>query len=503
MNLPVAVFNLATSWSGRTITYDESRRRFILQDHGPITAQGVLSHGALNRLEWAREGLREWLCDFADWERAYRPEAQAAGQSSRLSEDSSGEAPTVPALQGRVAVTAGDMPAGIAGSGPKAVASGTRSPRRRRYLSVAVVAVVMTLVVAVALLPTGPERPGGTTSAKPATGAITDPSVTLSLATTRFVNVIRSAADHCANAWDAPSTGGYTKQYRAALDDLRKARAIEPKNDGSKQWSLAQRFASCVACAVKYESLVSKDKLDRNAVAEKRDTKAFHAWWQRIRSAYNGPLWREIWAGYSAVGQRFTSVTATWTQPQVYFKGSAKRWVAIWVGLDGKAGISSTVEQTGTQANCQGGSDPWADYFAWYEMFPKPPFTIATAHGPGGSQNMVENPRDTITATVTSLSDRRFRLTLIDDTKGERFSIIETSRDAKCYSAEIIVESLSGDDPGLPGFDPVHFTNCAIDGRPIASFHLQKTDISAIGGLAMTSTSALGDDSTSFTVTRR
>ena len=28
-------------------------------------------------------------------------------------------------------------------------------------------------------------------------------------------------------------------------------------------------------------------------------------------------------------------------------------------------------------------------------------------------------------------------------------------------------------------------------------------DISAIGGLAMTSTSALGDDSTSFTVTRR
>lgn len=65
MSLPVAVFNPTTGWPGRTITFEETRRQFILQDHGPITAQDVLGYDAHGQVDWEREGLRDWVEDFA------------------------------------------------------------------------------------------------------------------------------------------------------------------------------------------------------------------------------------------------------------------------------------------------------------------------------------------------------------------------------------------------------------------------------------------------------
>ena len=73
----VATFNQTTGWSGRTITYEEGQRQFILQDHGPITAEDVLSYDAQGQLEWAHEGLREGVRAFADWQRTPRPGTQA------------------------------------------------------------------------------------------------------------------------------------------------------------------------------------------------------------------------------------------------------------------------------------------------------------------------------------------------------------------------------------------------------------------------------------------
>jgi hypothetical protein len=220
-----------------------------------------------------------------------------------------------------------------------------------------------------------------------------------------------------------------------------------------------------------------------------------------IPTGHDGTGKVDNWAGYVAVGRRFTSVTATWTQPEVHATWSTARRVDIWVGLDGATGVSSTVEQTGI--GCGEGFDPWSVCWAWYEMVPKPPVTIDTARVASGSQDMTVSPGDTVTATVTSLGDQRFRLTLVDDSLGESFSTVKTSPAAKCDSAEIIVESHFGRWMSLAEFDPVHFTDCAVDGRPIGSFKADRSDITTDDGHALTSTSAVGADGASFAVTRR
>ena len=68
------------------------------------------------------------------------------------------------------------------------------------------------------------------------------------------------------------------------------------------------------------------------------------------------------WSGYSAVNGRYTSVSANWTQPSASCT-STTTYSSFWVGLDGDG--SSTVEQTGTSADCSGGVPK---YYAWYEM---------------------------------------------------------------------------------------------------------------------------------------
>jgi len=208
------------------------------------------------------------------------------------------------------------------------------------------------------------------------------------------------------------------------------------------------------------------------------------------------------WAGYSATGQRFRSVSATWTQPQVQTLWSKATMVDIWVGLDGWSGKDATCEQTGIRV-FQSGSNQGTDYWAWYEMLPKPPVVIAMAHAAGESQDVEVSPGDLITATVTSLGDQRFRLTLVDDTQGGSFSTIQTNPAATCASAEVIVEAHVQQGPGLPGFDPVPFINCLVDGRPIGSFDWHRINVATSDGQLMTSISALGADDTSFTVTRQ
>jgi hypothetical protein len=207
------------------------------------------------------------------------------------------------------------------------------------------------------------------------------------------------------------------------------------------------------------------------------------------------------WAGHCATGQRFRSVTATWTQPQVQTLWGRATEVDIWVGLDGWHG-SPTCEQTGIRV-FQSGSNQGTDYWAWYEILPKSPVAVATVDAAGDSQDVAVSPGDLITATVKSLGDQRFRLTLVDDTQGERFSTIQASPAAKCDSAEVIVEAHLLDGRDLPNFDPVPFINCLVDGRPIGSFYWHRINVTTKDGSFMTSTSALGPDGASFTVTRR
>ena len=65
----IATFGATTGWVGMTIAFDN--RRFILQDHGPITAAQVLEYDRQGHLLWSGDGLREWAIQFA----ASRPSA--------------------------------------------------------------------------------------------------------------------------------------------------------------------------------------------------------------------------------------------------------------------------------------------------------------------------------------------------------------------------------------------------------------------------------------------
>ena len=224
-----------------------------------------------------------------------------------------------------------------------------------------------------------------------------------------------------------------------------------------------------------------------------------------VPAGHKGTAGDGNWAGYVAGGQQFTSVTATWTQPAVRTTSiSAKPIdVDIWVGLDGGVRGSNTVEQTGISYSA-GSNDQGAGCGAWYETYPKPWVTIARAQMAGlGSQHMAVFAGDTVTATVTSLGDQRFRFTLADDTLGESFSTVKTSPAAKCDCAEIIVEAHLQDGVDLPDFGPVHFSDCLVDGRPIGPSKGYQTNITAADGQPMTSTSAVGGDGASFTVPRR
>ena len=62
----IATFNAATAWAGRTITYDNPR--FVLDGHGEVPAAAVVDYGRLGQLDWAYDGLQDWVAQIADGE---------------------------------------------------------------------------------------------------------------------------------------------------------------------------------------------------------------------------------------------------------------------------------------------------------------------------------------------------------------------------------------------------------------------------------------------------
>jgi hypothetical protein len=162
------------------------------------------------------------------------------------------------------------------------------------------------------------------------------------------------------------------------------------------------------------------------------------------------------WSGYAATGSRFTSVSASWTEPTVVCSGTA--YSSFWVGIDGDT--SSTVEQTGTDADCSG-STP--QYYAWYEMYPKFPTNLGNPVQPG----------DALSASVTTDGVGRFTLTIADSTQGWTFSTTQRLKSAALASAEVIAEAPSSRSGVLPlaDFGTVSFANATANGVSLASLN--------------------------------
>ena len=192
------------------------------------------------------------------------------------------------------------------------------------------------------------------------------------------------------------------------------------------------------------------------------------------------------WSGYAATGRRFTSVSATWTQPTATCT-SATSYSSFWVGLDGDT--SSTVEQTGTDADCSGGKPV---YYAWYEMYPKFPKNLSLAIHPG----------DTIHASVTTDGKGGFTLTIANRTTGAGFTTNQRLKSARLSSAEVIAEAPSSSGGVLPltNFGTARFSAAMANGQAIGTFNPDPITMVTPTGTVKASPSSLSGG-TAFSVT--
>ncbi|MFL5915859.1 MAG: G1 family glutamic endopeptidase [Gaiellaceae bacterium] len=161
------------------------------------------------------------------------------------------------------------------------------------------------------------------------------------------------------------------------------------------------------------------------------------------------------WSGYAVTGSRYTSVSASWTEPTVSCSGGTA-YSSFWVGLDGDT--SGTVEQTGTDADCSG-STP--QYYAWYEMYPKFPVNLSGTVRPG----------DNMTASVTTNGSGSFTLTISDTTQRWTNTTNARLKRASLASAEVIAEAPSSSGGVLPlaNFGTVGFTSAKANGATLTS----------------------------------
>jgi len=130
---------------------------------------------------------------------------------------------------------------------------------------------------------------------------------------------------------------------------------------------------------------------------------------------------------------------------------------SFWVGLDGDG--TDTVEQTGTEADCNGGA---ATYQGWFEMFPQAPVFYDNPVQPG----------DAMSASVVANGGGAFNLTLADSTQGWTQTTNQASNAAQLGSAEVIAEAPSdGTGAVLPlsNFGTVSFTNATADNTALGN----------------------------------
>ena len=184
------------------------------------------------------------------------------------------------------------------------------------------------------------------------------------------------------------------------------------------------------------------------------------------------------WSGYAATGS-FTSVSASWVEPTGKCT-SATRYSAFWVGLDGYN--STTVEQTGSEVDCQGGSPV---YYSWYEMYPRNPVNFSNFVAPG----------DHFNGSVTYNGGSSYTLVLQDVTEGWKHTVHASLSGAANSSAEVITEApcctAGGGILPLADFGKVSYTSAEANGSPIGDFSPIQIDMNDNSGRLKDETSSL------------
>ena len=212
------------------------------------------------------------------------------------------------------------------------------------------------------------------------------------------------------------------------------------------------------------------------------------------------------WSGYAVEGTSFTKALGSWTVPSVNCSQTPNTYSSFWVGIDGWT--SSTVEQTGTDSDCDGSSP---SYYAWYEFYPAGSVLISS---------VPVSPGNHISASVTWNSGSSFTVTLTNESTGKSYSKTGTVRRAARTSAEWIAEAPCCTNSGgilpLADFGTVDFgedytgvssTNDATDSTvsgAIGAFGsnvFESIMVNGSTGANESVPSALSSDGTSFTAT--
>ena len=118
------------------------------------------------------------------------------------------------------------------------------------------------------------------------------------------------------------------------------------------------------------------------------------------------------WSGYAVTGPNdsVSDVKGSWKVPAIQGACSSQtQYSSFWVGIDGYS--SNTVEQIGTDSDCQNGSPI---YYAWYEFYPHYPYNIPIAISAG----------DVISAEVSYLGGK-FTVSITDVTTQKSWNTSE------------------------------------------------------------------------------
>ncbi len=191
------------------------------------------------------------------------------------------------------------------------------------------------------------------------------------------------------------------------------------------------------------------------------------------------------WSGYAANGSTYTSVSASWVEPTGHCS-SGRQYSSFWVGLDGFN--SSTVEQTGSEVDCNGSTPV---YYSWYEMYPAFPVNFSNTVRPG----------DHFTGSVTYNGSNSFTLKLSDTTQGWSHTVNATLSGAARSSAEVIAEAPSSVSGVLPlaNFGTVNFSGSTVNGSTLSNFNPTQIIMVNNAGRPKVSVSSLNGGSFSVT----
>lgn len=200
------------------------------------------------------------------------------------------------------------------------------------------------------------------------------------------------------------------------------------------------------------------------------------------------------WAGYVAQNSgTYTSVTGTWTIPAVPANPSGAA-DATWVGIGGVQ--THDLIQAGTQALIN--SNGTVTYTAWVETLPGYSQTVSLAVASG----------DSITATLSQVSQDVWSVVIKDNTSGQSYSAT-LNYDSSLSSAEWVEEMVSNQNGAfisLDSFGMVGFTGASatVNGTSenLAELNAQPLPMVNSAGSILASVSALGSDGASFSVTR-